>query len=99
MKTTKSILLVALFVFSTVGFSQTEKTNVDSEPIKISKTLKIHILDAQQNKSLSMAIYRQVSPEFLQFITPGYYIFHVNFRDTDYVVYGLHKHWRHFFRP
>lgn len=97
MKTTKSILITVILVFATLGFSFSNPVIPEDGPPTINKTIKVHILDAQQNKSLTVAIRNQISPRFLVLHNLGYFAFHVEFQNTDYYVYGLHKHWKTFF--
>jgi hypothetical protein len=97
MKTTKLILLSVLMAIAFLGFSVAQTTSDNTQLTKEHPVVKIHIKEVVSNPGLLNAVIHQVSPTFLELYHPGYYVFHVKFHSTEYMVFGEYKSWRDFF--
>lgn len=99
MKTLKSILITAIFVCSTLGFTNaySESTSTSKDMAKDNVSIKISIMEAQQIPGLSMAIRDQISPKFLLLNSPRYYVFRVKYHGNEYLVHGRFIEWKLFY--
>ncbi len=90
MKTTKIFLVIAIFSFATMGFSQKHGANK-------ALSVRISLNCAQQNFGLVVAMYHQLNDDFLQNETNGYYVAQVIYKNTPYLIYGNLQEWKLFF--
>ena len=97
MKTTKLILMSVIMAIAFLGFSIGQTTTENTQISEKHPVVKINIQQASTTPGLCEAIYKQVSPDFLQLYHPGFYVFHVKFHSTEYMVFGKYEPWRIFF--
>ncbi len=96
MKTTKLILAIAFFAFSTMVFSQTARPD-QNEP-EPTLSCKISLKDAMQINQLVLAMRIQLDPSFLE--GPYYqrvYTVKVKFHKVVYIIWGTRTEWKDFF--
>jgi len=90
MKTTKIVMLVALFAF--VGMTY---AGVDPGPSPFS--VKIYLKLAKQDRGLVNAIYQQVDPRILLQNDQIYYAAKVKYKRANFVIVGKYREWKQFF--
>ena len=95
MKTTKLILAIAFLAFSTLAFSQTERTN-QNEPGLIFSS-KISYKSAIHNQTLVRAMKAQLDPSFLQGPPQRIYTVKVKFPRVIFIIWGTRNEWKNFF--
>ena len=96
MKTTKLILAIAFFAFSSMAFTQTESTD-QNEPEPTLST-KISFKAAMHNQLLVNAMKAQLDPSFLE--GPYYqrvYTVKVKLHKVVYLIWGTRTEWKNFF--
>jgi len=97
MKTTKLMLAIAFFAFSTLAFAQTDKPDTNEPPPSI--TIKITLKAALNNSDLVKSMQEQLDPGFLhKVLRPQYFTAKVKHRRVVYVIYGTYHEWMRFFR-
>jgi hypothetical protein len=94
MKTTKLILAIAFFAFSTLAFSQTARPDVNKPAPTL--CIKTTLSAAMHNVELVKAMKVQVSPDLI-LLDQKYYIAKVSLRNVVYVIWGKKEEWKLFF--
>lgn len=95
MKTIKVILITALMAIVSFGFSQSsESPTVENQTLQLSKVLPLE--KALQNQRLAMAMYAQLTEDFLKVEKPSYTV-KVKYSNRLYYINGKHKEWMRFF--
>ncbi len=98
MKTTNLILVAMMMLFATVSFAHSEPDPANAEPAPTTNdVVKISLKDALENRGLTFAIERKVSPKLIENEQPGPYVAKVLYNHTTYLVIGTLEQWRRFF--
>ena len=97
MKTTKVILVAALMVLATMGFSQAENQSNFDKQTPPTLEVKISLMNALQNAALVSAMRSQLNPDFLHGQLRVYTV-KVRLDQTIFHIWGTHRQWEKFFR-
>lgn len=100
MKTTKSILLTALMVFATLGFSfsDTEPPPTKTDITQDNALIRVSIQEVAHMPRIAGIVRAQISPTIFELKHKRYYSFRVLDRRQHYVVYGYYNDWKVFFK-
>jgi len=96
MKTTKLILAIAFFAFSTMAFAQ--KASLDSnDPVPGIRCVKISLENVPTVRGLTAALHQQISKNILIFYQANYTV-RVYYRHNVYYITASYAEWKEFFK-
>ncbi len=97
MKTTKLLLLIAIMVITTTGFSQPESAPACAEKQTPTYSVSTTVKSAMENPILLKEMYHQLSPEILKLDRPVYVVA-LKVKNVTYFISGTYKEWEKFFK-
>jgi len=97
MKTTKLILAVAFFAFSTMVFSQSARPD-QNQPVPVPNlSVKITLQSATQMDGLVKAMFKQLDPRLILQGDNPIVVVKVKYGHITYTIWGKKAEWKNFF--